>query len=81
MLNFFFFSARLATRKQFTIDILDVWIPAAGADLVRVSEGTLGLLGCVSNELDFLHQLKPCCSLISSILGMQNQWQSVNGKK
>lgn len=57
-------NARLATRKQFTIDILDVWIPAAGADLVRVSDGTLGLLG-----------------LISSILGMQNQWQSVNGKK
>lgn len=57
-------SARLATGSQFTIDILDVWIPAAGADLVNVSEGTLGLLGWVFTRSILTHDLslslQPC---------------------
>jgi len=40
-------SARKATKQQLTIDLLDVWIPAAGAELVHVNEGALGLLGYV----------------------------------
>ncbi|EAU92839.1 peroxisomal biogenesis factor [Coprinopsis cinerea okayama7 len=56
-------TARLATRQQLTIDLLDVWIPATGSELVSVNEGTLGLLG-----------------LLSSILGIQNQWNAVNKK-
>jgi peroxin-11B len=29
------------------IDALDVWLPAAGAELVNVNEGVLGILGFV----------------------------------
>lgn len=56
-------AAQKATSRQLTIDLLDVWIPATGAGLVGINEGTLGLLG-----------------LVSSILGAQNQWKSVNKK-
>ncbi|TFK30562.1 peroxisomal biogenesis factor 11 [Coprinopsis marcescibilis] len=44
-------TARLATRQQLTIDLLDVWIPATGAELVNINEGTLGLLGLASSIL------------------------------
>jgi len=40
-------SARAATQQQFVIDALDVWIPATGAELVKVNEGMLGILGFV----------------------------------
>lgn len=39
--------ARRSTRDQLVIDLLDVWIPATGAGLLDVNEGTLGILGCV----------------------------------
>ncbi|TEB39256.1 peroxisomal biogenesis factor 11 [Coprinellus micaceus] len=54
----------VAARRQFTIDLLDISLPATSIGLWDFSEGTLGLLG-----------------LASSILGAQNQWRSVNGKK
>jgi peroxin-11B len=38
---------RRSTRDQLVIDLLDVWIPATGAGLLDVNEGTLGSLGCV----------------------------------
>jgi len=31
-----------------SIDLLDVWIPATGAEILNFSEGTLGLLGYVT---------------------------------
>lgn len=40
-------SAQAAARQQFTIDILDVWIPATGAGLAHLNEGTLGIFGFV----------------------------------
>jgi peroxin-11B len=46
--QFIFFSAREATRRQLVIDVLDVWIPATGAELVSVNEGMLGILGFVT---------------------------------
>lgn len=33
------------------IDMLDVWIPATGAELLSVNEGTLGLLGYVNFDV------------------------------
>jgi len=32
-------------RLQLTIDLLDVWIPAAGSGILQTSEGTLGIVG------------------------------------
>ena len=43
-------SARDKTRKQLVIDLLDVWIPATGAELLNINEGTLGILGQVLNK-------------------------------
>lgn len=40
-------SARDNNRKQLVIDLLDVWIPATGAELLNINEGTLGILGYV----------------------------------
>ena len=37
---------RAATRQQFIIDILDVWLPtAANLGLVDLNDGTLGIFG------------------------------------
>ena len=47
----FSISARVATQKQFIIDALDAWIPASGAEIVSVNEGTLGILGFVPLEI------------------------------
>ena len=38
-------SARDNNRKQLVIDLLDLWIPATGAELLNINEGTLGILG------------------------------------
>jgi peroxin-11B len=43
-------SARDNNRKQLVIDLLDVWIPATGAELLNVNEGTLGILGYVLSK-------------------------------
>jgi len=31
--------------------LLDVWIPATGAELLNVNEGTLGILGLISSVM------------------------------
>lgn len=38
-------STRAATRLQFIIDSLDVWIPASGLGLVDLNDGVLGIFG------------------------------------
>ena len=38
-------SSRDKNRKQLMIDLLDIWIPATGAELLNINEGTLGILG------------------------------------
>ena len=38
-----------ATRYQFIIDVLDVWIPATNIGLVNLNDGVLGIFGCVSS--------------------------------
>lgn len=40
-------AARAATLHQFTIDTLDVWIPASGLGLTNVNDGVLGVFGYV----------------------------------
>jgi hypothetical protein len=40
-----FCSMRAATRQQFIIDSLDVWLPAANLGLVNLNDGTLGIFG------------------------------------
>ncbi|PPQ70969.1 hypothetical protein CVT26_014235 [Gymnopilus dilepis] len=44
-------NARKSNRRQLVIDLLDVWIPATGAELLSVNEGTLGILGLISSIL------------------------------
>jgi len=44
-------AARKSTRQQFIIDLLDVWIPATGADILDINEGTLGICGLISSLL------------------------------
>lgn len=39
------FRLREGVRYQFTIDILDVWIPAFNLGLVNVSDGIVGIAG------------------------------------
>ncbi len=38
-------SARAATLHQFTIDALDIWIPATGLGLTNINDGVLGIFG------------------------------------
>lgn len=64
------------------MDLLDVWIPATGAQLLNINEGTLGILGCVmplSIHIQVLIMLF-FHSLISSLMGAKTQWKAVNGK-
>ncbi|KJA29255.1 hypothetical protein HYPSUDRAFT_32656 [Hypholoma sublateritium FD-334 SS-4] len=51
-------TARKNNRQQLVIDLLDVWIPATGAELLNVNEGTLGLLGLMSSLLGAKAQWK-----------------------
>jgi hypothetical protein len=51
-------SARIATQRQFMIDVLDVWLPATGAELVNVNEGVLSIIGFVR----FIHLARPLFS-------------------
>jgi peroxin-11B len=44
-------TARENNQKQLVIDLLDVWIPATGAELLDINEGTLGMLGLISSLL------------------------------
>ena len=45
--------ARDATRQQFIIDLLDVWIPATNLGLVNLNDGVVGIFGqhCVSKYI------------------------------
>lgn len=40
-----FYSTRAATRHQFIIDVLDVWLPASNLGLVNLNDGILGVFG------------------------------------
>ncbi|KAH9982439.1 peroxisomal biogenesis factor 11 [Lactifluus volemus] len=42
---------RAATRHQFMIDILDVWLPASNLGLVNLNDGILGIFGVVTSVL------------------------------
>ncbi|KAF8271425.1 peroxisomal biogenesis factor 11 [Lactarius quietus] len=42
---------RAATRQQFIIDILDVWLPASNLGLVNLNDGVLGVFGTISSFL------------------------------
>ncbi|GBE77920.1 peroxisomal biogenesis factor [Sparassis latifolia] len=42
-------TAREATRHQFIIDILDVWIPATNLGFVNFNDGVLGIFGLVTS--------------------------------
>ncbi len=63
---------RAATRQQFTIDILDVWLPAANLGLVNLHDGILGIFGylpllLLSSPWTLTHvsqcyQFRPCPS-------------------
>lgn len=38
-------SSRAATLHQFTLDSLDIWIPATGLGLTNLNDGVLGIFG------------------------------------
>jgi len=40
------------------IDVLDVWLPAAGAELVNVNEGVLSIIGLVTSLMGISTQWK-----------------------
>ncbi|KAA1468166.1 peroxisomal biogenesis factor 11 [Dentipellis sp. KUC8613] len=42
---------RAATRQQFLIDILDVWIPASTLGLANLNDGIVGIFGFISSAL------------------------------
>ncbi|TFK41036.1 peroxisomal biogenesis factor 11 [Crucibulum laeve] len=44
-------SARKSTRQQLVIDLLDIWIPATGAEILNINEGALGIFGLISSVL------------------------------
>ncbi|KAI9572850.1 peroxisomal biogenesis factor 11 [Boletus coccyginus] len=47
---------RSDARYQFTIDILDVWIPASNLGLVNVNDGIVGLAGFISSVMGMYAQ-------------------------
>ncbi|KAG6820378.1 hypothetical protein H0H93_001349 [Arthromyces matolae] len=51
-------AAQAATRQQFMIDALDLWIPATGAGVTEVGEGTLGIFGLVTSLMGMQAQWK-----------------------
>ncbi|KAG6832453.1 hypothetical protein H0H92_001499 [Tricholoma furcatifolium] len=53
-----FLSAQAATRQQFFIDILDMWIPATAAGVADLNEGTLGIFGLITSILGAQAQWK-----------------------
>jgi len=44
---------RAATRQQFIIDILDLWIPAANLGIVSLNDGVLGIFGLITSVIAF----------------------------
>jgi len=42
---------RAATRQQFIIDVLDVWLPASNLGLVNLNDGVLGVFGTITSFL------------------------------
>ncbi|KAF9474478.1 peroxisomal biogenesis factor 11 [Pholiota conissans] len=50
--------ARKNNHQQLVIDLLDVWIPATGAGLLAINEGTLGILGLISSLIGAKSQWK-----------------------
>jgi peroxin-11B len=42
-------AAREKAHKQLVVDLLDIWIPASGAGLLKVNEGFLGIVGFISS--------------------------------
>ncbi|EMD41747.1 hypothetical protein CERSUDRAFT_79384 [Gelatoporia subvermispora B] len=49
-------SAREATRYQFTLDMLDIWLPAANIGLVNFNDGILGLCGLITSLMALRQQ-------------------------
>jgi len=45
-----------ATRYQFIIDLLDIWLPAYNLGLVNVSDGFIGICGVISSIMGFRTQ-------------------------
>jgi len=44
-------TTRAATRHQFIIDVLDVWLPASNLGLVSLNDGILGVFGLITSVL------------------------------
>jgi len=49
-------AARAATRYQFAMDCIDVWLPAAGAELINASDGFLGVCGMITSYMSLRSQ-------------------------
>ncbi|KAI0963388.1 hypothetical protein AcW1_000477 [Taiwanofungus camphoratus] len=49
-------AAREATRYQFIIDLLDIWIPASNIGLVNFNDGILGIFGLITSFMAFRTQ-------------------------
>ncbi|EGO00503.1 hypothetical protein SERLA73DRAFT_181134 [Serpula lacrymans var. lacrymans S7.3] len=47
---------RADTRYQFTIDVLDIWIPASNLGLVNVNDGFVGICGLISSVMGLRSQ-------------------------
>lgn len=73
-------SVRADLLYQFTIDLLDFWIPATNLGLVNLNDGVVGIFGYVG-VFTSLFRADTGDRLLSSILGARQQWLSVNGRK
>ncbi|KAG6885443.1 hypothetical protein C0993_001523 [Termitomyces sp. T159_Od127] len=51
-------AAQSKARRQFITDALDVWLPATGAGLTNINEGTLGIIGLITSLLGAQAQWK-----------------------
>lgn len=49
-------SVRDATKQQFVIDLLDVWIPASNLGIVNLNDGVLGIFGLITSLIAFRQQ-------------------------
>ncbi|TFY62162.1 hypothetical protein EVJ58_g4040 [Rhodofomes roseus] len=50
------YNARDATRHQFIIDLLDVWIPASNLGFTNLNDGVLGIFGLITSLMAFRQQ-------------------------
>lgn len=67
---------RAGVRYQLLIDVLDMWIPAAGLGIVNFNDGVVGMFGYVF-PLQCDTRPNIFFRVITSLMAFRSQWNSI----